>query len=83
MLSNEALANTEVSLDFGARDPLIPLTDVEAIQAKLIHLRATIRVHENCGHGFTHWGTERCVPEAADTAANSVLALIDQLVGGC
>ncbi|MEC8191149.1 MAG: dienelactone hydrolase family protein [Myxococcota bacterium] len=81
-LSNEALANTKVSLDFGAQDPLIPPAEVAAIQEKMSGSTATIRVHDHCGHGFTHWGTERCVPEAAEAAAKSVLALIDQLVGG-
>ena len=75
----ERLSTTELSLDFGANDPLIPLSEVDGIRASTSHLNATIRVHEKCGHGFTHWGPEKCVRAAAEVAADAVMQMIQRL----
>ena len=71
-LDERHLEQTDIAMDFGGQDPLIPLRDVEAIKVKLEPFNATIRVHEGCGHGFTHWGTQRCEPRAAKKAAQAV-----------
>lgn len=80
-LSTKALTQTVISMDFGSQDPLIPLTEVDALKASLRQLDASVRVHEDCGHGFTHWGTNRCVPEAANNAAQAVIDMIARFVG--
>lgn len=76
MLSPSALANTEVSLDFGANDALIPVTEVNAIRTALAGQRATVRLHDGAGHGFTHRGTPKCVEAATTAAVDGVLGLI-------
>ncbi|MEE2786706.1 MAG: dienelactone hydrolase family protein [Myxococcota bacterium] len=75
----ERLSDTELSFDFGEDDPLIPLSDVDALRVSTVHLNATIRVHAQCGHGFTHWGTEKCVRAAAEIAADAVVHMIHRL----
>ena len=75
----ERLAATELAFDFGAEDPLIPLGEVDALRSSTDHLNATVRVHAHCGHGFTHWGTEKCVPAAAEVAAEAVVHMVRRL----
>lgn len=75
----ERLSATEISLDFGAEDPLIPLSEVDALRTTIGHLNTSIRVHAECNHGFTHKGTDRCVPEAANAAARAVKDMIARL----
>ena len=66
-------------LDFGAADPLIPLSEVAQIQSAFSnHYFVEIRIHPDSGHGFSHLGTPRCNPKAAESAARGVETLIVQ-----
>ena len=78
-LEPERLLATELSLDFAANDPLIPLSEVDGLRVSTSQLNASIRVHAKCGHGFTHWGTEKCVRPAAEIAAEAVVNMIHRL----
>ena len=67
-----------LSMDFGAADPLIPLSEVDQIQSAFSsHSSVDLRIHADSGHGFSHLGTSRCNPKAAERAAQGVEALIE------
>ena len=58
VLEPSMLDEVHIEMDFGEADLLIPLSDVEKIQALFRnHPNIKIRTHEKSGHGFTHTGT--------------------------
>ena len=66
-------------MDFGAVDPLIPPSEVARIQAAFAdHRNATVAVHPDSGHGFTHVGTRAGNPAAAQAAAMALEGLLRQ-----
>jgi carboxymethylenebutenolidase len=47
-------ANVPLSLHFGDDDPIVPMSEVEAIRAALKHNpKAEVHVYAGCGHGYT------------------------------
>ena len=71
-----AMKNTRYSFDFGADDPLIPLSEVEIIRSKMKEGTGRIGIHPHAGHGFTHLGTTKCIDAAAQAAEAGVIELI-------
>ena len=79
VVSPAALKGIALSMDFGAEDPLIPLSEVAVRKQRLAPHQPEIRVHADAGHGFTHWGSDRCVPAAAAASENGVIDMIKGL----
>ena len=77
VLEPSMLDEVHIEMDFGEADPLIPLSDVEKIQALFRnHPNIQIRTHEKSGHGFTHTGTVKYNENAAQQSQTSVVRLI-------
>ena len=73
------LYEVHIEMDFGEADPLIPLSDVEKIQALFRnHPNIQIRTHEKSGHGFTHTGTVKYNENAAQQSQTSVVRIIQR-----
>ncbi|MEC8023271.1 MAG: dienelactone hydrolase family protein [Myxococcota bacterium] len=79
VLDEHSLRDTRISFDFGEADPLIPLSEVNAIATVLPKHVANIRTHPNAGHGFSHVGTAKCDELAANRAQRGVTELIKVL----
>ena len=76
------LKDVHIQMDFGAEDPLIPMSDVQKIRALLEHRpNVHIRTHPNSGHGFTHTNAPPHNANAAEQAKRGVLNLISTFGG--
>ena len=76
VLNNDSLRDTQISFDFGESDPLIPMSEVDAIAKCLPQHSTHIRTHPNAGHGFSHIGTVKYDDAAATRAQRGVSDLI-------